>query len=354
MSKLSRYTYIDVLRVISSVMVVAIHVATHYIYAFKVKSIPWTTLETAIVITLFAVPVFFMISGATIFSSTREESYGEFIKRRLSKIAIPLVAYSVIYYLFYVFVKGEYELGAFEFIRLFFNKSITGHFWYLYALIPLYFFYPALRKLVQTLSRKQLLILILSFFTIDSLIPQLNNILALFCDFKIGLYSFGRMGVYINYTLLGYYIHTYVNLKTKKQAVFTALTGIGCIAAMSLLTYISSEKTLSEKWINTHHAFVMILSACVMIFVKYLFQNYQPNQKIQSALSLFGALSFSAYLIHMLVLRTIQVFWPRSFVEELTTPQAAVFLLAAFIGGLVISYLWAFAVSKIPVIKKIL
>ena len=89
MNKLSRHNYIDVLRVVSSIAVIAIHVIIYYIPAFKVHSIPWTVLMSGKAITQFAVPVFFMVSGASIFSSTREETYANFIKRRLTKIAIP-------------------------------------------------------------------------------------------------------------------------------------------------------------------------------------------------------------------------------------------------------------------------
>lgn len=53
-----RLIYIDLLRVLSSVMVIATHVVMHYINCFPVHSIPWGMLETAKGITQFAVPVF--------------------------------------------------------------------------------------------------------------------------------------------------------------------------------------------------------------------------------------------------------------------------------------------------------
>ncbi len=353
MNKVSRYNYIDVLRVISSIAVIAIHIIMYYINAFKVHSYPWTGLMCGKVLTQFAVPIFFMVSGATIFSSTREESYGSFIKRRLSKIAIPFFVYSIIYYLFYVFVKNQYELGVGEFLKRFFSKGIQGHFWYLYALIPLYFFYPALKKCVQTLSKKSLLTLILAFLALDSFIPLLNQLLALFCDFKISFYTFGKMGVYINYTLIGYYIHTHIPA-SKKNGVIATVTGICAVVSMIVLSYFTSDKTFDQQWIDILLGFVVVQSASVMILTKCIYEKKVLGAFAQKTLSTLGMLSFSAYLIHMLVLRTIQLEITQKFMKTLPVTQAAGTILAIFIFSVVVCYLWSFIVSKIPVIKKIL
>ena len=353
MSKLSRYNYIDVLRVISSIAVIAIHIVVYYIPSFSVHSTAWTGLMCSKVITQFAVPVFFMISGATIFSSTREESYGSFIKRRLTKIAIPFFTYSVLYYLFYVFIKHEYALGVYEFLKLFFNKSIQGHFWYLYALIPLYFFYPAIKKCVQSLSKKQLLSLILAFFAIDSFIPLLNQILELFCDFKIGTYSFGRFGVYLNYTLIGYYIHTHVTA-SKKNGVVAAASGFVSVTAMILLSYLTSTKNFNQQWIDILLAFVVIQATSVMVLTKCIYEKRKLGPFTQKALSTLGILSFSAYLVHMLVLRSVQLEINQKFMKAIPVTQAAGIILAIFFGSVIVCYLWSYIVSKIPVIKKIL
>lgn len=353
MSKLSRYNYIDVLRIISSIAVIAIHIIMYYIPSFSVHSTGWTGLMCSKVITQFAVPVFFMVSGATIFSSTREESYGNFIKRRLIKIAIPFLAYSIIYYLFYVFVKHEYAFGIYEFIKRFFNKNIQGHFWYLYALIPLYFFYPAIKKCVQSLSKKGLLTLILAFFTIDSVIPLLNQLLALFCDFKIGTYSFGRFGVYLNYTLIGYYIHTHVPA-SKKNGLIATFSGLAAVASMILLSFFTSTKNFNQQWIDILLGFVVIQASSVMILTKCIYEKRELKPFVQKTLSTLGMLSFSAYLVHMLVLRSVQLEITQKFIKDVPQTEAAGIILAIFIGSVIICYLWSFIVSKIPVIKKIL
>lgn len=355
--KIARYNYIDVLRVVSSFAVIAIHVIMYYIATFKTRSTPWTGLMSGKVLTQFAVPVFFMISGATIFSSTREESYGSFIKRRLSKVAIPFVTYSIIYYLFYVFIKGEYELGVYDFVTRFFRMDIQGHFWYMYALIALYFLYPALKKFVQSITKNQLLTVIIVIFVIDSLLPLFNQFIKVILDiekFKISSYSFGKLGVYLNYTLIGYYIHTYVPAN-KKNGFLAALAGLASVVSMFALTLHTSVKSFDQSWIDRHWAFVVIQAASVVILTKCLYEKKQLRPFPQKLLSTLGALSFSAYLVHMLVLRWVQIYITRYFLKtNFTTPESAAIILGIFVGSTIICYVWAFIVSKIPIIKKFL
>ena len=356
MIKTSRYTYIDALRAVCSAMVIAIHVIMYYINAFPVHSVPWTVLMFSKAFTQCAVPIFFMISGATILSSTKDEPYGAFIKRRLSRVAIPFFAYSVLYYLFFVFVKGEYTLGVFEFFRLFAKAGISGHLWYIYALIPLYFLFPVLRKMVQNVTQKQLLIFIAVIFAVSSLIPFLNEVFSLFTNFKIGHYSYGKAGVYLNYTLIGYYIHNYIvpkakNLKPRLWALLAAVLSLG---GMTIMTFLLSKGKINQTWIDITWPFVVIYSASSMILTKLHYETKTVIDKKSNIISGLGMLSFSAYLVHMLYLRTTQIFLPRSALKEFSNIESAGLLLAIFIGGVIICYLWAFIVSKIPVIKKIL
>lgn len=356
MNKISRYTYIDALRAVCSAMVIAIHVIMYYINAFSVRSVPWTALMLSKALTQCAVPIFFMISGATILSSTKEEPYGTFIKRRLTRVAIPFLAYSVLYYLFYVFVKGEFEFGIFEFVRLFAKGGISGHLWYIYALIPLYFLFPVLRRLVQSTTQKQLLIFIAVIFTISSLIPFLNEVFSLFSSFTIGHYSYGKAGVYLNYTLIGYYIHHYVIPKAKnlKPCLLALSACIITVGGMTVMTFLLSESKINQTWIDITWPFVVIYSAAVMILAKLYYETKTISDKKANTVSKLGMLSFSAYLVHMLYLRSVQLFLPRSELKTFSSLEAAGVLLAIFTVGVIGCYIWAFIVSKIPVIKKIL
>lgn len=356
MNKLNRFIYVDMLRVIASVMVVAVHVGMHYIGIFKVGSIPWTTLNFVIASTKFAVPVFFMLSGAVILSSQKEETYGQFIKRRLLKVAVPFVSYSVIAYLFFAFVKGTYDFGLWDFLRRFIEGDIIGHLWYLYALIPFYFLLPIIRKFLRAVNQKELLIFIFIMFCLNSGLPFLNNLLGVFSDIKITYYSFGYTGAYLTYVLIGYYIHVYVDFKEKinLKAMGWLLAYLCCIIFVTMMTNIVSEGKLNTSWYNISQLPVGVSAIALTLAAKAWFTNHSVGERFAFTVSKLGMLSFSAYLIHMLVLRVIQIYLPASYVDTFSTPKAAILIFAEFIIALFVSYLWSFVVSKIPVIKKIL
>ncbi len=358
MSRLSRYTYIDSLRVICSIFVIATHVIMYYINAFEVSTVPWVVLVFSKATTQCAVPVFFMLSGATILSSTKDEPYGQFIKRRLVKIAIPFLSYSILYYLFYVFVKGEYEFGVAEYFRRLAlgGNSISGHFWYIYALIPMYFIFPFLRKMVQNLTKKQLLTLITVIFTICSFFPFINSILSMFSNFKVGYYSYGKAGVYLNYALIGYLIHNtdFSKLKATKIKLLSLLTIVLSVGSMTVMTYLFSEKKINQTYIDITWPFVVIFATAVMVLLKAHYTNKQISDRWANIISNLGMLSFSAYLVHMLYLRTVQLYIPRARLESFSSLESAGILLGIFAVGVILCYIWAYIVSKIPLIKKIL
>ncbi len=356
MSKTSRHTYIDALRVICSVMVILTHIVMYYINAFETTTVFWTSLAFIKALTQFAVPVFFMISGATILSSTKDEAYGSFIWRRLSKIGIPLITYSFLYYLFYVFIKQEYGFGIGIFFSKFLSQDISGHLWYLYALTPLYFLIPFLRKLVQNLTKKQLLTLIVVIFVINSFLPLSNALLAMCSKVKIAYYSYGKAGAYLNYTLIGYFIHNY-GTEVKNTRILKLLlwsTIIASLGAMTVMTYYFSEEKINQAYLNITWPFVVFLSVAVMLFAKLHYDKKTVSDRWANFISGLGILSFSAYLVHMLYLRSVQIYFPRKVLISFTDLEAAILFLAIFTIGVIACYLWAFTVSKIPLIKKLL
>ena len=61
---MERHRHLDWLRVMSAFAVVAIHVLSHYLGGFALKSRMWTLTMLAKHVMHFCIPVFFMISGA--------------------------------------------------------------------------------------------------------------------------------------------------------------------------------------------------------------------------------------------------------------------------------------------------
>ena len=98
--QIKRVEYVDLLRVIAILSVIAIHTNTlirdHYFTSKKIYYIILTCLDS---VTRAGVPLFFMITGFFVLSSDKSEKYIDFIKKMIKKMVIPFVLFSFIYYI---------------------------------------------------------------------------------------------------------------------------------------------------------------------------------------------------------------------------------------------------------------
>ena len=88
-----RKAYYDLLNVISCFGVVCLH-SNGYFHSF-VKDLWWWLGVLIEVLFYFAVPVFFMLSGATLMTYRERYSTAQFIKKRFLKVVIPYFFWGV-------------------------------------------------------------------------------------------------------------------------------------------------------------------------------------------------------------------------------------------------------------------
>ena len=137
-----RHQGLDLLRLLSVVMVIGIHTAGGYFIgesslSERCQAAPWYALSVG------AVPLFVMLSGAFMLSPTRQiGSLAHFYKCSVGrKILLPLVVWSVVYYLWHC--AKEQAWLAFQWY----------HLWYLVMLAGLYVVTPMLRWLCERIER---------------------------------------------------------------------------------------------------------------------------------------------------------------------------------------------------------
>jgi len=93
--KHKRIVYIDVIRVVAMFLVILAHACSAR-YAVRDGSSSWNMVNLLVVVTEVAVPLFFMISGATILNSKRTTDIKYLYKHRLVRLVIPFMIWSVI------------------------------------------------------------------------------------------------------------------------------------------------------------------------------------------------------------------------------------------------------------------
>ena len=86
--------YIDVLTAISCIGVVFIH--ANGIFWSRPSGSVWVTANIIETVFYYAVPIFFMISGATLIDYSKRYGTKVYIQKRIKRAGIPFVAWSII------------------------------------------------------------------------------------------------------------------------------------------------------------------------------------------------------------------------------------------------------------------
>lgn len=101
----------------------------------------------------WCVPVFLMVSGALLLDPRRTEPPGEFYRRRLARIGLPLVVWTAAYLWFgHVFLDRPAGVG--DLARAVGSGSPFLQLYYLYVIAGLYLLAPFLRAALRTADRR--------------------------------------------------------------------------------------------------------------------------------------------------------------------------------------------------------
>jgi len=164
----SRSIWIDNARIIAIFAVVLLHVAARFVYANPGGNINWWFADIYDAAVRWGVPVFAMVSGALLLDPGRQESLGTYYKKRVLRVAVPIVFWSVLYY-FWGTVPGMLR-GEMPPLMPFVYKLMEGtpfyHLWFLYMILGFYVFAPFIRKAMTACSVRELFVLdgLLFFF----------------------------------------------------------------------------------------------------------------------------------------------------------------------------------------------
>lgn len=109
-----KFAYLDYLRVFSMICVIIMHVSASALS--KEINTTWQILNIFTSFSFIAVPLFFMISGAVILSSPNTENPWYTLRKRIPKLLIPLIVWSMIA-LLPAFLVPENTQNGFQFIN---------------------------------------------------------------------------------------------------------------------------------------------------------------------------------------------------------------------------------------------
>lgn len=345
---MKRYHYITLLRILAMFSVIALHTilppVTYYADVYTSLELKLSVLLLNI-FRIYAVPIFFMISGALMLNPDKEITVEKCIKKAMRIIILLVVVGTIFALMEKVTVNHDFKIHyLFEaFFYMLADKS-WAHLWYLYVLIGLYIITPCLRKIIENNGGGYLCIILVIF---NFLIPFVNEFGKLF------LSSYGWEGLAFNTPFVGSAITYFVLgwLFTTERIRFRNIHAISILCVLLLYEFFAvfvlhlfTDSTISFWDINTIPGVLFSVSVFSLFYNN--FQN-GTDSKFQIILS---ENSYGIYIFHAVF---TNIFYQ---VIKLNPQKINIFIMWISVFSLtsILSFLLTYILRKIPIIKKFL
>lgn len=342
--KSKRILYFDLLNIAASFCVVAMHcngLAHHYS-----NSLAWKQSMLVEVLAYWAVPVFFMLSGATLLNYREKYSTSVFIKKRVVKTLLPFFAWSMIacVYKCVIGVIDIRHLPLNEFISMLVKSRFENIYWFFIPLFAVYMSIPVLSCLIKEYEK-----MLWYMFAMGGITILVFPFFFRLCKIEYNQdLMFPLTGGYVLFAIEGYLLAKTELSKRVRIGIYLA----GIIGAVSRY---AGTIYFSEKHHETNMMFwdylnwpAALLATAVFVFFKYHdWKFFEEKEYLRKIVSQLSSASFGVYLIHIFI---IHILWD-FFKSNLDRWQWRTF-------GVIFIYVTALMITKIlqqiPVVKKII
>ena len=316
-----RIIYLDFLKVIAIFLMVANHCVDNVTPAER--ALPWYNLWGSVYnsFTRPAIPLFMMVTGILLLPTKMD--MGSFYKKRLSRVLIPFLVWSVLYNLFpwftgllncdpetiHVFFKWADTSQAFgdalrNILMIPFNFSAFAvQMWYVYLLIGIYLYIPVFSAWVEK-SDKRSQRIFLAIWAVSLFVPYLRNYLT---ENLFGECSWNEFGLFYyfagfsGYMLLGYHLVKYPlqMSKVSKYALAAIAFAIGYAVTLIGFKNATAVEGQSEAMVELFFTYcspnVALMTFAIFLICKDLrFENKRVNRFI----SQFSICTFGIWMCH--------------------------------------------------------
>lgn len=340
LSQAKKKNYITILTVLASFAVVVLHCNFRW-YGFGYER-GWVTSNFIRALMIFAVPVFFMISGATLIDYRKRYSTKEFAIKRVKRTVIPFLVWSIIAGVFIMAESGKW-LGPLDFVAAILSCKFIDFYWFFPALFAIYFAIPFISFIPEEKRRSAFGYAIVVGFVLNSLLPFIFKFLPI--SYSSEHFIFPVAGGYLIFPLIGYYISHY-DIPLKYRKVIYALGLLGFLM-MAVGTWVASFCSGEISYIFEGYRgvpCVLYSSALFLLFKNLKFGSW--SIKIEKLTVKLAPLAYGVYLVQWFVLH---------FVAKIQWVDRGTFWYRTF--GSIIVYLICllvvWVIKKTPVLSKI-
>lgn len=288
----------DLLRVTAMVAVLMIHVSSIWIRGYadcvtsgmKIGELIhpfWVCVYNSV--SRFAVPCFIMLSGAFIMDDVRNEEYHYFYKKKLKKILIPTIIFTVLYVAYSgcskMLLGADVRTEIMEIAKNVVKGSPFYHMWYMYMLVEVYLLAPIVVRFKNSIPYDKFRKIAFIFLALACV--------SWFSTENIRLsWSVGQSFEYLGYFMIGYVLRRDAK-KNNVKGGLCILAGFGVEVLLAYVQYRSMANGGLKLFLANPYSPVIVL-ASVLIFYGFGMLDTKENTLV-GKLSDF---SFTVYLFH--------------------------------------------------------
>lgn len=295
---MKRSIYISVLSVISSFAVIMLHTNSCF-WEFS-RERYWITANVIECVMYFAVPIFFMISGATLINYRERYSTKQYFEKRIKKTVIPFVTWSIIG-LIYCVLRDRIilkEISFLNILEMMFNTQIIGIYWFFISLFAVYMAIPVFSAIPKEKRKSIFTYLAIFGFVFNCLLPFCATILNFSYNNSLRI---GVASEYLLYIIIGYLLHEYECDKRFRLVVY--IMGVfGLILHIAGTYYLSISAGNIITTFKGYNNLPCVLYSCgIFVFAKQCVGRIEKSKIVQFIISL-NQYTFSVYLMHWFVM----------------------------------------------------
>jgi len=342
--------YLEVLRLVACILVVGVHVSAFNLEQVPVESLNFKVMNGLDCLSILGVPLFVMISGALFLAPSYEVTVKKFYTRKIPRIVF-LYFFWLLFYNVVNFLENGTVWNFTNVKKQIVLESLLGkgmyHMWYLPMLAVLYLLTPFLKSFAA--DRKKCMLFCALGFGYSILLPTALKFEFPYRTIVESLYNqfdCSFFGGYVTYYVLGHALHEYVpKLSAQKKAAL----GLGGVIAMGIEIAVCnawSVKTgIMSTILNTPFSVTAFIGAAAIFL---LLRDGVSGRKQEELSGKLAGLTLGIYLIHPLFLRIYGWLGGTTLFAPAAIAVPLIIVLIILISGAAV-----YALSKIPVVKKI-
>lgn len=345
MESMKKTNYISVLNVICCIAVVVLHTNGCF-WSFSNERY-WKTANIIECVFYFAVPCFFMISGATLLDYRERYSTKQYFAKRIKKTLIPFLAWSIVGLIYNIVILKNINIT--DLTPLFIYNGIVGTsfvsiYWFFPSLFCIYLAIPLFAAIEKKLRKEIYSYLAVTGFLLNFAVPLIRNVLLPEASWTISISVVSGNLIYI---VIGYLLNEYeLSTKVRERIYIFAIIGF-CIHLIG--TYIVSVQAgeVLRTFKGYSSAPCIMYSAGIFVWFKYNGDKLKKSRIISKVIDFIAPYTFGIYLLQWFIYKAMTYFMDIN-IKSIVYRLGAPFLIIP------ISICIIKIIKKIPILKYIM